>query len=70
MENSESDRIKAIKIRDLQINKISGSYEEGETGKAIALKGSAGFIEIAVNSGSAENSFTLKRGDIILAEIN
>ena len=52
------------------IDKIFSSYEDGKTGKAIALKGSSGFIEIAMNSGSAEQSLSAKTNDIILIRFN
>jgi hypothetical protein len=51
------------KIRDLK-----RGYWEAEKGKAVALFGSGGFLEIAVREGNAQKKLKLKGGDRIRIE--
>lgn len=46
-------RIKSIVINDTEINTIKHTYSDVDTGKILALWGSAGFLEISINKGSA-----------------
>ncbi len=58
--NIESDGMEnpaQIEISGFTIDGISGGYSEHKPGKAVAVRGSSGFIEIAVNRGSAFERF-------------
>jgi S-adenosyl-L-methionine hydrolase (adenosine-forming) len=44
---------------------IGTHYKEVETGKAVALVGSSGFVEISINRGNAATSLGLRVGDIV-----
>lgn len=65
-----SRKIKSIEIKNTLINKISSSYEDGEPGRAVAIIGSAGFLEIAVNSGSAEKSLSVNAGEPVIIKLD
>lgn len=45
-----------IVIGNIIIDTVAKSYDDAETGEVLALIGSSGFLEIAVNQGSAANS--------------
>jgi len=62
-------RINVIQFNKITINKISKSYEEGRRSEALAIVGSAGFVEIAVNIRSAEQVFGIKLGDKIIVGV-
>lgn len=51
-----------IKIKDAKINSISKSYQTAGQGLPLAIFGSSDFLEISVNSGSAEEYFDAKKG--------
>jgi S-adenosyl-L-methionine hydrolase (adenosine-forming) len=53
----------AVRIGDLTLPEIVGTYGDGERGQAIALIGSAKYLEIAVNQGHAAKRCGLRRGD-------
>lgn len=57
-----------IKIGGESISKISKSYGESKKGKALALFGSLGFLEIAIGEGNAQKSLKVARGDPIIIE--
>ncbi len=69
IQNSFSDNIKRIRVKSTSIKRINSSYSQGEPGKAIALKGSTGFIEIAVNSGNAKEKLNVDKGETIIVDI-
>jgi len=46
-----------------RIDRLSGTYGGGKPGQPIALFGSSGMLEIAVNCGNAEKSLGLRPGD-------
>lgn len=58
-----SDRV--IRIRNKAIGKLRRTYWDVAPGKALALIGSSGLLEIAVRDGSAAKSLRLKVGDEI-----
>lgn len=60
-----AEEIKNIRFKKLTIDRISKSYEEGRSSEAIAVIGSAGFLEIAVNRKSAAAAFGIKLGNKI-----
>lgn len=52
-----------IKIKNKTIRGIKSSYAEAKPNKLLAILGSSGFLEIAVNLGSAKNTLKAKIGD-------
>ena len=53
----------AIGIGPTAVDGVSTSYAGVEPGQALAIFGSSGFLELAVNRGSAARAFSAKRGD-------
>ncbi len=56
---------KNINIKGNIINGLSNSYSEKSPGELLAIKGSSGYIEIAVNQGNAEKLLQAGRGDSV-----
>ncbi len=56
---------KYAKINGKKIKTLASSYSAGESEVLIALYGSAGFLEIACNGGSAQKKLSAKIGDKI-----
>lgn len=52
----------SVTIRGKTISGISGSYQAVPAGRLLALCGSSGFLEIAVNGGSAAGKLGARRG--------
>jgi hypothetical protein len=52
-----------IKGKGWRIDRIHRTYGQGKSGQPLALFGSAGLLEIAVNRGSAEKTLGLGSGD-------
>jgi len=50
----EGDSIEAVEIAGRRIAGLAASYEEGRPGEPLALPGSAGYLEIAVRCGRAD----------------
>lgn len=57
--------IKAIKIKDKKILTISQTFSDTPKGEFLAYWGSAGFLEIGVNCGSAAQVLNSRVGDIV-----
>lgn len=57
-----------IKIRGYEINSISKSYQDVPLGEMLAIFGSNGYLEIAINQGNAGSLLGLKNDDIIRIE--
>lgn len=55
-----------IQAGDVCINRLNRAYAESDTGEPLAIIGSFGLLEIAVNCGSAEERLGLKRGDAVI----
>jgi len=51
-----------MQVADKEIGKLVETFAEGEAGVAVAFLGSSGFIEIAVNKGSAAKQLGVGRG--------
>ncbi len=51
-----------IGVKDQIVGKLSKSYEEGVQGQLIAILGSTGFMELAINNASASESFGIGIG--------
>ena len=54
-----------IRVRSTQLMRINRAYAESGIGKPLAIIGSLGLLEIAINGGSAEVSLGLKWGDVV-----
>lgn len=54
-----------IILRNKSINSVSSSYQSVKPGKPLAVFGSFGFLEIAINRSSAEKYFNAKKNDVI-----
>lgn len=52
-----------IRIENIPINKISVSYESVLPGELVAVFGSRGFLEIAVNCGNASERLNVRKGE-------
>jgi len=55
--------ISSITIGDKKIGKLITSYQDGHSGEPVALIGSPGHLEVAVNCGNASKSLNCSRGD-------
>ena len=55
-----------IKAGRTSLKKLNGTYAESEAGKPLAIIGSFGLLEIAINLGNAEAHLGLKSGDKII----
>ncbi|UCE20216.1 MAG: SAM-dependent chlorinase/fluorinase [Gemmatimonadota bacterium] len=58
-----------IDVGSIALKNIARSYSEVEAGSPLAIVGSTGFLEIAVNKGSARQKLVLKRGDPVRVEM-
>src|SRR5262249_18056164 len=52
----------SIKVAGLPITKLCQSFSEADPGELFAIEGSAGFIELALNQGSAADRLNVERG--------
>ena len=55
-----------IKAGRTSLKKLNGTYAESEAGKPLAIIGSFGLLEIAINLGNAEAHLGLKSGDKVI----
>ncbi len=58
-----------VQVKDMAISGIHRTYAEVETNQLIALVGSSGFLEIAMNQGSAAQALGLSPNDSITLQI-
>ena len=56
---------KSLKINGKTISAVRNFYGEASAGEVFAIWGSAGFLEISVNGGSAAQILGAKRGDAV-----
>lgn len=56
----------SIRVRDLSIPAVGNTYGDAEPGAAIALIGSSGYLEIAVNGDHAAKALNIQKGDPVL----
>jgi len=56
-------RVLAVRIGDEVITGLSRTYADEDAGRPLALIGSRGYLEIAVNGGSAQLYFGIRPGD-------
>ena len=54
-----------IRVGSTRLTRLNRAYAESGIGKPLAIIGSFGLLEIAINGGSAETRLGLKRGDVV-----
>lgn len=57
-----------IRVGNVRLQGLNRAYAESKTGAPLAIIGSSGLLEIAVNGGSAETILRLKRGDTVVIQ--
>ena len=57
-----------IMVEGTRLTRINQAYAESEIGTPLAIIGSSGMLEIAVNGGSAERILGLKRGKTVVIQ--
>jgi S-adenosylmethionine hydrolase len=62
-------RIK-LKVAGKPIEKLMQTFAQGAPGEPIAIVGSNGFLEVAVNKGSAARTLTANRGAEVILEVS
>jgi hypothetical protein len=65
---SNSSRMLIIKIGKTSIKGVSLSYADAEPNRPLAIMGSFGYLEIALNQGNARRALQIAKGDIITLE--
>jgi S-adenosylmethionine hydrolase len=58
-----------IHVAGLAITRLRSSFSEAERGEFFAIEGSTGFIELALDQGSAADKLNVERGDEIEVEV-
>jgi S-adenosylmethionine hydrolase len=61
-----TDAPRRIRVKGRNVGKLLRTYFDVEPGKALALIGSSGLLEIAVRDGSAEKALRLRVGDEVI----
>ena len=59
-----------VRVGKAQIGKIAQTFAEGPTGEPIALLGSSGYLEVAVNKGNAARTLGVNRGAEVTVELS
>ena len=59
----------SVTIRDRQIESVQRTYSESPAGMLVALVGSSGFLEVAINQGSAAAVLGAEAGDVIEVQL-
>ena len=57
-----------IRIGSVRLNRLNRAYAESGIGKPLAIIGSSGLLEIAINGGNAKESLELKWGDPVVIQ--
>ncbi len=60
-----ADRI-IVRVKGREIQGVSATYEDREEGELVALMGSSGYLEVAVNRGSAARALECEKGEGVL----
>ena len=55
----------AVTVKRRRIKGLSKSYSAGQEGELVALVGSSGYLEVAVNKASAEDLLSSEKGDSV-----
>lgn len=74
--NIDKDRLKKFSGKQLEINigketiaGVSQSYADAEIGSPLAIIGSFGYLEIALNQGNASRYLNVKKGDAVFLKL-
>jgi S-adenosylmethionine hydrolase len=59
----------AMTVGGKPVKQFVGNFAQGPAGEAVALVGSSGFIEIAVNKGNAARALAVNRGAEVILQI-
>jgi len=59
----------SITVGGKPVKQMVGNFSQGPAGEAVALVGSSGFIEIAVNKGNAARALGVNRGAEVVFQI-
>lgn len=59
----------SIRIGNVQIGKLSPTFAQGAAGEAIAVIGSSGYVEIAMNKANAARALGVARGAEVTVEL-
>ena len=57
-----------IRVGSLRLNRLNRAYAESDVGKPLAIIGSYGLLEIAINGGSAKEELGIKWGDPVVVQ--
>lgn len=70
LESASTDGISVYEIRigSVRLNRFNRAYAESGVGKPLAIIGSSGLLEIAINGGNAKESLKLKWGDPVVIQ--
>jgi S-adenosylmethionine hydrolase len=58
-----------LQVRDHEVRRLVGTYAEGRPGELVALVGSSGYLEIAVNRGSARDTVDIHEGGEFILKV-
>lgn len=64
--NRHRDKFVRIQLKNWTIDGLSESYAQGKAKEPIALIGSSGFLELALNSGNAKETLNCSEGDEVI----
>ena len=70
LESATTGKITAYEIRigNVRLNRFNRAYAESGVGKPLAIIGSSGLLEIAINGGNAKEGLGLKWGDPVVIQ--
>lgn len=70
LKSTSTGKIPAYEIRigSVRLNRLNRAYAESGIGKPLAIIGSSGLLEIAINSGNAKEDLGLKWGDRVVIQ--
>ena len=57
-----------ISVGSVRLNRLNRAYAESGIGEPLAIIGSSGLLEIAINSGNAKEDLAIKRGDPVIVQ--
>ena len=66
---SPPDATLQVEVRKHKIEGLSASYQQAAIENLLAIIGSRGYLEIAVNQGSAQRRLKVKKGDLIFVSL-
>ncbi len=58
-----------LQVRDHEVRRLAGSYAEGQPGELIALIGSSGYLELAINQGNARDTLDIEEGGEFILKV-